>query len=143
MFERLKQYPLVGLSLAIAAGYVLAHVIIETGDNLYENDPDLLANLALWALAAGIVAAVVWQRRLILDWLGHHKREAWIGACSVGVLCSALIFIAVSYQLKSDVRQRAADAEDHKVCSYQDQLGDKNSGAAVSCMFDRQVARRK
>ena len=73
MIERLKQYPLVGLSLAVAAGLVLAHLIIKTGDNLYENNPYLLANLALAVVAAALVALVVWRRRSILNLLRNHK----------------------------------------------------------------------
>ena len=73
MIERLKQYSLVGLSLAVTAGLVLAHLIIKTGDNLYENNPYLLANLALAVVAAALVALVVWRRRSILNLLRKHK----------------------------------------------------------------------
>jgi hypothetical protein len=76
IIEKIKHYPLVGLSLAIAGGYVLAHLIIKTGDNLYEDNPDLLANLAIAAVAAAFLALVVWQRRSILNWLRNHKRAA-------------------------------------------------------------------
>ena len=78
MLERLKQYPLVGLSLAIAAGCVLAHLVIETGDNLYENNPDLLTDLAI---AAGLLSLVVWKRRSILSWFGRHKRGLVFSGC--------------------------------------------------------------
>ena len=36
MIEKLKQYPLVGLSLAIAAGYVLARIALRLLDLLWE-----------------------------------------------------------------------------------------------------------
>jgi hypothetical protein len=69
VIEKLKQYPLVGLSLAIAAGYVLAHVIIETGDYLYENDPDLLTTLAIWTIVGALLSLLVWKRGVVSGWL--------------------------------------------------------------------------
>lgn len=37
MFEQIKKSPLVGLTLAIAGGYVLAHLVIRTSDYLWDN----------------------------------------------------------------------------------------------------------
>lgn len=68
MIERIKRYPLIGLSLAIAAGYVLAHIVVKTGDALYENDPILLTSLVVAALAT---SAVVWKRKDIT--VGIHS----------------------------------------------------------------------
>lgn len=72
MYEKLKKQPLIGLALAITCGYVLAHIVIKTGDALYENDPDFLVTLAFAALAT---SAIVWKRRGLLAWLRSLRRE--------------------------------------------------------------------
>lgn len=81
MIKRIKQYPLVGLSLAIAAGFVLAHVVNEIGDHLWGNSLEdfLVRNgwmLADLTVAAGLLALVLWKRRSILNWLRNHKTTA-------------------------------------------------------------------
>ena len=76
IIEKIKQYPLVGLSLAIAGGYVLAHVIIKAGDYFYENDPDFWTDLAIGIFAVTSLSLVAWKRRGILNWLRNHKRAA-------------------------------------------------------------------
>jgi hypothetical protein len=39
MIKKLKQFPLVGLTLAIAMAYVLSHVVIRIGESLYADPP--------------------------------------------------------------------------------------------------------
>lgn len=101
MIEKLKQYPLVGLSLAIAGGLVLAHLITKTGDILYEYNPDLLATLVVWAVAIAFLSLVVWKRRSIRNWFGLHKKvTAYSAVALCGVIC-ALFAIAASNERKA------------------------------------------
>jgi hypothetical protein len=92
MLERLKQYPLIGLAVAIASGFVLAHLLIKTGDNLYENNPDLLVNLAI---AAAVLSLLVWQRVLILRWFGCHWRKVGLGVVSIAALYCLLLAVSM------------------------------------------------
>ena len=71
MTKFLKKQPLVGLALAIAAGYVLAHIIIKIGDSLYESG-DLYTVVSL-AIAAALLSMVLWKRRNILGWIRRHR----------------------------------------------------------------------
>jgi hypothetical protein len=71
-------HPLVGFSLAIAAGFALAHVVNEMGDylgvkfleDLLDKNGWMLADLAV---AAGLLALIVWKRRSMLNLLRSHK----------------------------------------------------------------------
>lgn len=93
----LKKQPFIGLVLAISGGYVLAHVLIKTGDSLYEWHPGLLADLAV---VAGMLSLVAWQRRSILNWHGRHKRATALSALAVVAAFSALAVIRISNERK-------------------------------------------
>jgi high-affinity Fe2+/Pb2+ permease len=97
MFEKIKQQPLVGLALAICVGYVTAHLIIKTGDNLYKNSPGRLALVVV----AALFALAFWQRWRVLSWLRGHKKI--VAACVLSVLlaCSALTINRVLNERKA------------------------------------------
>jgi hypothetical protein len=78
MIEKLKQYPLVGLTLAIASGYVLAHMANKLVDDFWFDDLEnfLLRDgwSAFWlAIAAALVLLAVWHRTRIASWVRKHK----------------------------------------------------------------------
>jgi hypothetical protein len=63
MLELLKKHSLVGLSLAIAAGFVLAHIANRTVDHLYEGYPDQLVLAVSCFVAVLILVGVLRARR--------------------------------------------------------------------------------
>ena len=73
MIDKLKRQPLIGLALAIAAGYVLAHIITRALDIIYEDalgsDP---ASAAVWLIAIAFVACATWKKRAIGLWIKRH-----------------------------------------------------------------------
>lgn len=105
MFEKLKNYPLLGLTLAIAGGLVLAHLINKTGDYLYETD--MLTTAAACAVAIALICVAIWKRGSIFNWLGRHKRVLVESTAVVSLLILfTLIFIGVSNGPKTAAEQQ-------------------------------------
>lgn len=69
MINLLKKQPLIGLALAIAGGYVLAHILIQAGDYLYENNP---AAFLTWCVLFVIAVAIYSMRKRIRAWARDH-----------------------------------------------------------------------
>lgn len=92
MFEELKKRPLIGLVLAIAGGYVLAHLVIRIGGYFWDSIiGDFIFNNG-WMLfgicvLSSLVFLAVWRRQRILSWLGNHKKG--LAIMSVGFLFAA------------------------------------------------------
>jgi hypothetical protein len=104
--QTIKRFRLIGITLAVACGLVLAHVVNKLFDDL-DLANSLINNcwtLVGWGIVAGLLALVVWRRRGVLAWLGRHKKGVGYSAFAVAVLCSALIAIAV-------LNEREANAE--------------------------------
>lgn len=76
MFDKLKQQPLLGLALAIAGGYILAHIVTRALDITYkdalESDP---ASAAAWLFVIALVASIIWNRRSISAWFRSIRRK--------------------------------------------------------------------
>ncbi len=76
MIEFLKKQPFVGLALAIAAGYVLAHFAVKTADYFYDNVLDSSPVSALFLVAFMVFVALLTYRygsRFLL-FLKTHRR---------------------------------------------------------------------
>jgi hypothetical protein len=94
----IRRYPFVGISLAVACGLVLAHVVNEALDYLWLNFLwDFLAQngwmLGDLAAAAGVLYLVLRRRRGILAWARGHMRWIAVGVFSFWAICSLLILL--------------------------------------------------
>lgn len=103
MLEKLKQNRLVGLTLAIAGGLVLAHIVNRAGDHFYDYYPDVVLRLLTLAVLAVPASLLV---RLLL-------RKYGVRRVTTGTIASLLIAGAVILAVTSIAayRTRKTDAE--------------------------------
>lgn len=105
MLERLKRHPLIGISLAVACGLVLAHIINALLDNLWDYGFEGFLQqtgwpLFGWGVAAGLVFLTVWRRRLILGWFdsgdkfARRRKGAAVAAFSLFAIYIAVIMLS-------------------------------------------------
>lgn len=99
--EKLKQYPLIGISLAVACGLVLVHILNQIWDAFWRDSLEsFLAEdgwtLFGWVIAAALLTLIVRRRRSVLAWVGRHEKGIVIGAFVVFGICCGLIALRVS-----------------------------------------------
>lgn len=82
MLETLKKQPLVGLAVAIASGYVIAHFVIRFLDSLpsdFEQYPDTYVAVMFWVvIVAGSIFLYRKRRSLSAPIRRHKQKTAWV-----------------------------------------------------------------
>lgn len=112
MIEKLKQYPLIGIALALAGGLVLAHLINKTGDILYEND--MLGTVLAWTGAAAVVVVIVLWTRGKWSWLRRINKP--LAFTALAVLWLGIFGLLA--KIASDERKEKSE----RTVVYQEQL---------------------
>lgn len=89
----INRHPLIAISLAVACGLALAHVVNRMFDAFLADSLENFLTQYGWGLifAAALLAVIVWRRRGIWAWLSRHKAGVAIGVVSVWAVCVVLI----------------------------------------------------
>ena len=107
IIESVKQYPLIGLSVAVAAGLVLAHFSIQVFQYLFDNFP--IAVYWVGGLAAVFTIAFL-SNKSLNEWCSrHHKFVAFASLATI-------VIVFVSLQINDNLERTA------RVNSFQQQI---------------------
>ena len=96
MLEFLKKHSMVGLALAIASAFVLAHIGNKTVDYLCEEQPGVLVG---FSMLAAVLLFGWWlvRRQAVRGWLDRRKRALILGSVMVALIATAGVGLRIWY----------------------------------------------